>query len=241
MTGAQQLAFTMPFRPALEREDFLIAPCNAEAVAAIDQWPHWTGPCLFLHGPAGSGKTHLLHVWQARSRAVLIPAAQLEALDLAWFQGDGPLAAAVEDLHMLYTRSGPHDTAEENLFHLFNSMKNRGGHLLVTAEGPANRLPVRLPDLELRLRGSPHIGIAGPDDELLGGLLMKLFRDRQLPVTPEILTYCLSRMERSFGEAVAVVDEIDALSLSQQRRITVPLVRGILDARDALRQDSLPF
>src|SRR3546814_4047493 len=52
-----QLPLDLGHRPALEREDFLVAECNAAAVAWVDRWPGWPGGGLAIHGPAGGGKT----------------------------------------------------------------------------------------------------------------------------------------------------------------------------------------
>ena len=51
-----QSTFDWGVRPALGREDFLVAPCNEAAVAWLDRWPDWPGPALVIHGPPGSGK-----------------------------------------------------------------------------------------------------------------------------------------------------------------------------------------
>ncbi len=67
MTRPGQLALDFGHRPALGREDFLVAPCNEDAVAWVDRWPDWPGPALVIHGPAGCGKTHLAQVWRRRS------------------------------------------------------------------------------------------------------------------------------------------------------------------------------
>ena len=66
---AQQLSFDLPARPALGRDAFFVADSNALAVAAIDGWRDWAGGKLVLVGPAGSGKTHLSHVWAADTGA----------------------------------------------------------------------------------------------------------------------------------------------------------------------------
>ena len=42
--GAIQLPLDLGHRPALGREDFLVAPSNQGAVAWIDRWPDWPGP-----------------------------------------------------------------------------------------------------------------------------------------------------------------------------------------------------
>ena len=60
MSIARQLAFELPTRSALGLEDFLVADCNAEAVAWLDRWPEWPAFSLCVHGPAGCGKSHLM-------------------------------------------------------------------------------------------------------------------------------------------------------------------------------------
>jgi len=67
-----QLPLDLGHLPALGRADFLIAPCNEAAAAWLDRWPDWPASALALFGPAGSGKTHLAHLWRARSNAVFI-------------------------------------------------------------------------------------------------------------------------------------------------------------------------
>ena len=54
-----QLVLNLGHRPALGREDFLVADGNRVAVDWIDQWPDWPQPGLALHGDPGAGKTHL--------------------------------------------------------------------------------------------------------------------------------------------------------------------------------------
>ncbi|MCY4503228.1 MAG: DNA replication protein, partial [Alphaproteobacteria bacterium] len=73
----QQFVLHLGHRTAMGAEDFLVADSNAEAVAWIDRWPDWPAPALTVWGPAGAGKTHLAHVWQARSGAVPVPPAAL--------------------------------------------------------------------------------------------------------------------------------------------------------------------
>ena len=68
-----QLTFDLPRRIALSRTDFLISDSNAAAVGWIDRWPDWPARALALHGPAGCGKTHLVHLWCAQTAGVIVP------------------------------------------------------------------------------------------------------------------------------------------------------------------------
>ncbi|RMF01714.1 MAG: chromosomal replication initiator DnaA, partial [Alphaproteobacteria bacterium] len=55
----------------MEAEDFFVSDCNRDAIRLIDAWPEWTSRVQVLVGPAGSGKTHLAHVWRLASGASL--------------------------------------------------------------------------------------------------------------------------------------------------------------------------
>ena len=219
MTPARQLPLALPHRPALGRADFLVAPCNSAAVAWIDGWPNWPGPCLILTGPPGSGKSHLAAVWRARSGAVMLDAAALDAPDRAL--GDAR-SAILEDASAALPQEG--------FLHLFNLIRERGGHLLVTAIDAPSRWGLSLADLASRLQGSPVAAIGAPDEELLAAVLLKQLADRQLSPAPEAVTYLVQRMERSFAEAQALADALDRLSLAERRAVTVPLARQVLDA-----------
>ena len=215
--AARQLALDLPHRAAQGREDFLVAPSNAAAVAWIDRWPDWPAAGLALHGPAGSGKSHLAAVWQARSGAVVLPAeppsGRVAAGNCIYEEGD--------------TRLADRATAEA-LFHLYNRLAAAGRHLLLVARTPPARWPVALADLRSRLNALPAVDIRPPDDAMLAGLFAKLFRDRQLSVPGEVILYLVQRIERSCAAVAEAVSALDRASLAERRPITVPLVRATL-------------
>ncbi len=109
-------------------------------------------------------------------------------------------------------------------------MVERGAYLLLTAEAPPARWPVRLADLRSRLNTATPVGIDPPDDALIAGVLVKLFMDRRLEVGNEVILYALPRMERSFDAARRLVADLDSASLASRRKITVALLREVLEA-----------
>jgi DnaA regulatory inactivator Hda len=214
-----QLPLDLGFRPALGREDFLVASCNEAAVAWLDRWPHWPGPALALWGPPGSGKSHLAQVWRARSGAVAIDAAMLVSAQVGQLLGTAR-AAAVDDS----------DRAEEEaLLHLYNLLAERQGHLLLVAHEPPSRWGIRLADLRSRLLAAPAVAVAPPDEDLLGALLVKLFADRQLAVSEDVIAYLRLHLDRSFAAARDAVAALDQASLAEGRAVTVPLTRAVLN------------
>ena len=60
-------------------------------------------------------------------------------------------------------------------------------------------------------------------------LLVKLLADRQLTPKPELINYLMTRMDRSFAAAIALVDRLDAASLAQKRPLTRALAAQVLD------------
>lgn len=220
---ARQLTLSLPVREALGREDFLVAPANALALAAVDDWNDWPGGKLVLTGPPGAGKTHLAHVWAAEARAKVVPAAELTTAAPDALAAHGRLV--VEDAHHA---AGTRD-AELALLHLHNMLQAAGGRLLLTAREPPNRWPLELPDLASRLQSSATAALAPPDDALLSGVLVKLFADRQVSVSPALISYLTARMERSFDAARALVAALDARALAEGRPVTRALAAEILD------------
>ena len=219
---AGQIPLPLPHRPSLGGEDFLVAPCNADAVRWIDLWPDWPGPTLAVVGPAGSGKTHLASVWAATSGARFIDPGELARPQWVSETGDGALI--IDDAHLLMGDGA----CEQALFHLLNQVHGSEGRLMLTGDVPPARWPVSLGDLRSRLGAIPVAEIGLPDDGLMAALLVKLFADRQIHVAADVIRYLVARMERSFEAASLVVAAIDRRALAAGRAVTIPLVRDVL-------------
>ncbi len=225
MTFRAQLPFDFDHRPALSGEDFLVAPCNEEAVAWIDRWPRWLSPVLVVFGPAGCGKTHLSKVFQKVSSAVDVTAERLNADDPHRILG-GARACIVEDADRVVDLG-----FEENLLHLYNTVKEADATMLLTSGRPPSRWSISLADLRSRLNAAVVAGIGAPDDALIAAVLVKLFSDRQLKVGSDVVRFLTPRMERTFAEASNLVERIDKAALSEGRAVTVPLARRVLEGK----------
>lgn len=206
-----QLVLDLPHRQAQGMEDFLLSRSNAAAVELIDRWPNWGHPAVFVAGPEGSGKTHLAHVWAARSGAAIVTAAALSDETIEVMIARGRLV--VEDVDR--------DAFDHRvLFHLLNLTREKGFALLATSRAAPGDLDIALPDLRSRLRALPLALIEAPDEALLKAVLVKLFSDRQLDVEPHVIGHLALHMERSMQAANAVVAEADRLALAKQRRVS---------------------
>jgi DnaA regulatory inactivator Hda len=217
----EQLVLDLGHRSAHGVENFLVAPCNADAVAWLDRWPGWPAPALALFGPGASGKTHLAHIWKTRSDARWLPANRLSET--------APDRIVAEARNVVVDDAGS-GVDERTLLHLYNMLAEAKGNLLLTGRTPPARWAVGLADLRSRLNAAPAVAIGRPDDALIGAVLVKLFADRQIHVDGEVLAYVLARMERSFSAARALVEALDRSALAAHRRITIPLAREVMAA-----------
>ncbi len=221
---AQQLGLALPSRTALGRDDFFVAPSNAIAAAMIDGWQGWSGRKLALTGPAGSGKTHLTHVWATLANAQIINAADLATADIPQL---AQTSIAVEDVPAIAGNAA----AETALFHLHNLVLAEGHSLLMTGTAPVAGWNLTLPDLTSRLAAAGAAALDAPDDMLLTAVLAKLLADRQLTPKPDLIPYLLLRMDRSFAAAGDLVAALDAASLAQKKPLTRALAAQVLDNR----------
>ena len=214
--------------PTYAREDFVVADGNREALAWIDRWPDWPAPALSLSGPTGCGKTHLGRIWAARSGATVMTGRDLEGRNVADLTD---LATASRAIMIEEAERAP----ERGLFHLYNLMRERGGFLLLVSAEPPARWSIVLPDLASRLRAIPVVTLSAPDDELLRAVLVKLFADRQLAVDESLVSYLMTRLERSFPAARAAVERLDREAMQRKRPVSralaAELYRGEAETR----------
>ncbi|MEM6407266.1 MAG: DnaA/Hda family protein [Pseudomonadota bacterium] len=215
----QQLAFPLPTKTALGRENFFVSDANQLAVAALEDASLWPNGKLIICGPAASGKTHLAHVWAGEVGARIISGASLASRDIAQ-EASAPLV--IEDIDQL---TSPDQTA---LFHLHNLMLAEGYALLMTTTRAPGQIGLELPDLLSRLQGTSLVALEPPDDALLSVVLTKMLSDRQITLPGGLLDYILPRLERSFAAARDFVDEIDARSLAEGKPIGKRLAGEIL-------------
>ncbi len=201
---SEQLILDLPVRPALGRDAFLVSPANAQAVAGIENWQNWPHGKMVLIGPEASGKTHLVHVWASLADAEIVTAEEVPTRDPATIGR----AVAVDGVDQIRS-----DADQEALFHLHNAVIGQGGSLLLTGQGVPALWPLTLPDLKSRVMQAGVLKLEAPDDALLSALMVKLAADRQLSLSPRLVSFMVLRMERSFAAARTLIAAIDARSL----------------------------
>lgn len=218
--------YLLKFAPQayLGEEDFLVTACNELAYKTIKVWPYWQYFALNIYGPQSCGKTHLAHIWineiqKKLPRPIQIPIMPAGSINMK------NMNKIAGNYNYLVIDNLDATVNEEALFHLYNFYNVPERFMLITSKTPLSKLPLKLPDLRSRLNIVPSAEILMPDDEMLTALTAKLFNDRQIIISQEILDYILKHTERSFNYVSRLVEEIDDISWTYGRAVSIPIIR----------------
>jgi len=199
------------------------APGDGELVAAArDPAP----PGLWIAGPPGSGKSHLLQAVCAHRperRCAYVPL------------GSAPAPEMLEGLEALdlvclddFDRVVGEERWERALFRLVNGLSLAGSPLVVAAAAPPSELGVRLPDLVSRCQALALFRLRYLDDEERLEALRARARFRGFDLPADTARYLLRRVPRDMERLTALLDRLDTASLAASRRLTIPFVREVL-------------
>ena len=215
--------------------DTFVAGRNSEAVAFLQRLPRPRLPSVWLWGPAGSGRSHLLqaacaHYRKGGADAAYLPLAALRSAGPGVLDGwERAALVCVDDMDEAAGR----DAWEGAVFRLFNAVNDAGGTLCFAGSAPPSATPVRLADLQSRLTWGVTFQLRPlNDDERLAALRLRA-RHRGLDLPEETARYLLTRLPRDMPALLAWLDRLDTASLEAQRRLTLPFVRSVLSRETA--------
>ena len=231
--------------PAFERRTFQESPSNQMAVRAADAVVSEPGQRynpLFIVGPSGTGKTHLLNAignelarrGKGTARVACVGAqlfideliASLQEGQIERFRARYRAADAllIDDVQFV---AGKERTQEE-LFHVFNHFHSAGKQLVLVSDVP----PKALDGLEERLRSRFEGGLVAelepPDRALREKLFARHLADAG-EVDPALLQYLAERQVTSVRELVGVVHRLQAAAESRGEPLTLAAARQELE------------
>ncbi|MAV27519.1 MAG: DnaA regulatory inactivator Hda [Gammaproteobacteria bacterium] len=186
-------------------------------------------PWAYCWGPLGTGRSHLLqafcHAWQADHRQVMyLPSPARTSPEM------------LDNLHQyeLLCIDEADDVLQDEawqapLFHLFNSLKDNGHALLMSGLTHPLELHVPLADLRSRFRAMSHVESSELDQAGKTRLLQQRASRHGFQLSEQVVDYVMNRCARDQQTLLRVLDGLAHESLRQQRRVTIPLVREMLN------------
>ncbi len=216
--------------PRRQRFEHFHAGANAAALAAVQTLAlESAAPWIYLHGPHGSGRSHLLmaacQAASATGRGVqYLPLAALGDQAVALRGVAGSELLALDDLGAIAGKP----EAEHALFDLYNRARAEGSALLFAADATPTQLGIALPDLRSRLGACTQFALKPLDDDERRTVLKAQAASRGIELDDSVLDWLFARYARDLGALLDLLDKLDVASLAAQRRITVPFLRGFL-------------
>jgi DnaA family protein len=172
--------------------------------------------CYYVWGESGSGKSHLLQA--------CVGTARVEGHSAFYARGGISQQAAlvaVDDVELL------DESAQIELFNLYNQMRDSGGMLLVSGNSSPLHLKLR-DDLRTRLGWGLVYQVHGLSDEEKALALEQHAQNRGFALPPEVTQYLLRHCRRDLPSLLAVLDALDVHSLRLHRTPSVPLLKEIM-------------
>jgi DnaA family protein len=189
-------------------------------------------PPVYLWGPGGSGKTHLL---RALARAV-----GQGGGGVAWFDAAEPLPWAVPPdatLAVIDRVDSLGPAAQQAAFALFVDAGTHGVQVAAAGRLPPVDLPLR-DDLRTRLGWGHVYALHALGDTETRAVLKREGERRGIALSDELLNHLLTRFERDLGHLMSLLDRLDHFALSRGRPVTLPLLRLML-AEDGIANEAM--
>lgn len=211
----RQLALPFAVDTGFAAADFVAGSNSWAARTWLEHTGAWPRGKLALHGDAGVGKSHLLHVWAERMGARIMRGPALGGEAAA-----GARAIALDDA----------DLAEDEraFLHLLNAAGEEHVPVLLAGRAAPGDWRVGLPDLASRLRAIQAIAVTAPDEATLAVIFARILSAHQLVVRPELRSWLLARLPRHPAALAEAAARLDRAALAAGRRVNREIAAGVL-------------
>lgn len=231
-------------RPAFGNlESFVTGECNRLAFASAEMTIRQPGQFspLYLHGPTGVGKTHLLQaVWtglrrsRRLTRVLYLSSEQFTSGFLEALRGSGLPSfrrkyRGVETLLLddLQFMAGKRATQVE-LLHTVDELLREGRQLVFAADRPPTALTDLAPELIARLESGMVCAVDPPDYTTRLGILKRMAVRAEVSLPDAVLEFVASRLCNHARELSGALCRLQASSQSLGRAIDLPMAEQAL-------------
>lgn len=223
--------------------EFVVGPCNrvahASALSVVEE-PGDGGNPLVIHGPVGTGKTHLLEgifaglKRQSDQRPVYVTAEDFTTKFVAASQ-HGKMSAfrrqfrecsalLLDDLHFLVTKKA----TQAEFLHTFDSLVADGRQVVVTTDCHPRLADELMPELVDRLLGGAVWGLLPPDPETRLEILRKKATGAHPQIPDGVLKSLATSLRGNVRELEGAVNSVRHYAKVTGRPVDQGVVREAL-------------
>ena len=225
-------------------ENFIVGNSNkfahAACLAVADRPASDYNP-LFIYGPSGLGKTHLM------SAVVNEIKKKKSDLRVLYIKGDDFTNQMIESLakqemHKFHERyrncdilliddiqfiAGKTSTQEE-FFHTFNTLYEERKQIILSSDRPPKDIPTLEERLKTRFEWGLLADIQPPDLELRIAIIKKKAEQVSISIPDEVLTFLAENLRSNIRQIEGAIKKLSALSFLSGQKISMDLAKSCL-------------
>ena len=246
----------LEFNPQFTFDNFVVGPTNSfsyNAALAVANNPGVTYNPLFLYGPPGVGKTHLLYAIANKVRR------NNQDAKIVYIKGDqfiNELISAIKSGNNLAFRTkyreadlflvddiqfiAGKDSTQEEFFHTFNELHERNKQIVMTSD----RKPSDMLTLEARLRSRFESGllssIAAPDYETRMAIIKTKANSLGLDLADDVCNYIAINVTNNVRQIEGTVKKIMAYRDINKMPLDLPNVSRAIEDMFKAEGNALP-
>lgn len=240
-----QVQFDSQLNPKYSFENYCKSHCNQIALSigqAIGNNPdNKTFNPLFIFGPSGVGKTHLLHaiglsIKEHRPNLrVLYISARLFESQFTAASRNGRInefiyfyqsidALLIDDIQDLMDK----EKTQYSFFHIFNHLHLNNKQIIISSDCAPSQLKGMTERLQNRMKWGITVELERPDEELRRGILIQKSEQEGLSIPQDILDYIASNVTDSIRELEGIVVSLMAHATFMGKDITFDLAKNVI-------------
>jgi len=247
-TGADRAPARKPrnlplFNPKYTFDNFIVGSANQLTFAAarkVAENPGQDYNPLFIHGPAGMGKTHLLH-----AMGNLAAADGLQVLYVSSEQFTNEMVTAIregqtEEFRIKYRSVdmllvddvqffGGKERTRENFFHTFNALHENNRQITVTSDCPPQALPNIQEHLRSRFEWGLVTDLKPPDFETRLSILKAKARNDGMEIKADVLEMIALQTKENIRKLEGSLNRVIAYARLLESMITPEMAARALE------------
>ncbi|MCL2772632.1 MAG: chromosomal replication initiator protein DnaA [Oscillospiraceae bacterium] len=214
-------------------DNFVVGSSNRLAYTActvVAQYPADKYNPLFIHGPSGIGKTHLLYAISneyvqrfQNTRIIYITGEEftnqvINNLSEPNFQQKNQYMQnfrenyrncdmlLIDDIQFIAGKN----TTQEEFFHTFNALYNGGKQIILTSDRPPRDIKILEDRLKSRFESGLIADIQSPDFELRVAILKRKSEDMGIKISNEVLLFLAENISSSIRQLEGAIKKLNA-------------------------------
>ena len=233
-----------PFNFDYTFENFIVGSSNKFAHAAclaVAHFPAKDYNPLFIHGPSGLGKTHLLYAITNELKkqnpnvsVIYIKSEDFtnQMIECLSRQAMGEFrdkyrtcdVLLIDDIQFIAGKT----STQEEFFHTFNALYEDGKQIILTSDRPPREIKTLEDRLKTRFEWGLIADIQPPDLELRTAIIKKKSEQVGLILPDDVLTFLAENLRANIRQIEGAIKKLGAMSFLSGNHITMDVARSCI-------------